>query len=202
MTDDQAKLTLMLAAASEGDEAVADQLLPLLYDQLRAIAQQRRMFERPDHTLQATDLVHEAYLRLVGEEKCDWAGRGQFFAAAAEAMRRILIEHARARARIKRGGDGRTAPKRMPLEVGKVADLAVEQSPEDLLALDEAMIRLAAQDDRLAQIMRLRIFAGLSVDEAASVLDVSARTVKRDWAYIRAWLHRELRPNEREEPAE
>lgn len=192
MTEQDPRLTQILAQAAGGDEAAASELLPMLYDQLRAIAQQRRMFERPDHTLQATDLVHEAYMRLVGEDRSDWQGRGHFFAAAAEAMRRILIEHARARARIKRGGDGQKAAKRHPLEVGKVAELAVEQDPNDLIALDEAMTRLSAQDERLAQVMRLRIYAGLSIEETASALDVSPRTVKRDWAYIRAWLHKEL----------
>jgi len=192
VTDRDPPLTQMLAAAADGDSAAADELLPKLYDQLRAIAQQRRMFERPDHTLQATELVHEAYLRLVGEEKVDWRGRAQFFAAAAEAMRRILIEHARARARIKRGGDGQHAAKRHPLEVGNVAELAVEQSPESLLELDDAMTRLAAEDERLGQVMRLRVYAGLTIEETASALDVSPRTVKRDWAYVRAWLYREL----------
>lgn len=163
----------------------SDTLLPLVYEQLRRTAQQRMAQERPGHTLTATALVHEAYARLIGDEGVRWDGRGHFFAAAAEAMRRILIEHARSRGRVKRGGDR----ERVPLSV---VDLAEESDPERIMALDGAIRRLGEQDGRLAEIVRLRFYAGLSVEETASALGVSDRTVKRDWAFARAWLHKEL----------
>jgi RNA polymerase sigma factor (TIGR02999 family) len=147
--------------------------------------------ERPDHTLQATALVHEAYARLVGRDggrEVAWAGRAHFFHAAAEAMRRILIDHARARAGAARGGGRR----RVPLDVADVADLAARDDPEAILALDEAVAGLEKQDPDAAAVVRLRFYAGLSVEETAQALGTSPRTVKRDWAFARAYLLRVL----------
>ena len=173
-----------------GEAADAGRLLEVVYEQLRAIAQQRMVQERADHTLQATALVHEAYIRLVGDADVSWANRAHFFAAAAEAMRRILIEHARSRARQKRGGDGDgRAAIRRPLNV---LDLAQDQDPAQILMLDEAISRLSEQDPDAAQVVRLRFYAGLSVDETAAALGVSPSTVDREWAFARAFLHRAL----------
>ena len=176
------EVTRILTAIEGGDACAADKLLPLVYDQLRAIARQRIAQERAGHTLQATALVHEAYLRLVGRQKVGWANRSHFYLAAAEAMRRILIEHARKRNRIKRGGDHRRAPV-------SVADLAAAQDSEEIVAVDDAIRRLGEEDAQAAKVVRLRFFAGLSVDETARALDLSPRTVAREWAYARAWLH-------------
>ena len=168
-----------------GGERAAAELLPLLYDELRALARQRMGKEAQPQTLQATALVHEAYLRLVGDRDPMWQGRAHFFAAAARAMRRILVERARARGRLKRGGDrGRTG-------LDDVA--AIESEPSaDLVALDEALDRLQAHDKRKSEVVMLRHFAGLSLEETAAALDVSLATVKSDWTYAKAWLHREL----------
>lgn len=179
------ELTRLLQDAASGAEGASERLLPLIYDQLRAIARQRMSTERSGHTLQATALVHEAYMRLMGGAEIAWANRAHFFHAAAEAMRRILVEHARQRSRLKRGGELR----RTPLDR---VDLAVEQNPDDLLALDAAICRLEERDPRAARIVKLRFFAGLSVEETAEALETSPRTVKREWAYARAWLFREL----------
>lgn len=175
-------VTLLLQAASAGDEEAPSQLLELVYSQLRAIAQQRMAGERRSHTLQATALVHEAYLRLLGKQDAEWTGRAHFFRAAAEAMRKILIDHARARNADKRGG-GKAA-----LTIINVADLAQEQDPSGILALDDAMVRLERVDRQAADVVRLRFYAGLSVEAAAETLEISPRTVRRDWAFARAWL--------------
>ena len=186
-------ISQQLRAAAQGDARAAEQLLPLVYAELRALARARMSHERKDHTLQATALVHEAYLRLVHDAEVGWDNRGHFFAAAAEAMRRILIEHARARGRAKRGGDEEGRPaKKLSLTLGGVADLAAQEDPELVFALDEAIQRLEAQDARVAQVVRLRFYAGLSVEEAAAALGVAPRTVKRDWAFARAWLFEAL----------
>ena len=186
-------ISQQLKAAAQGDARAAEQLLPLVYAELRALAHARMSHERKDHTLQATALVHEAYLRLVHDPGVGWDSRGHFFAAAAEAMRRILIEHARARARAKRGGDNEGRPaKKLSLTLGGVADLTASDDPELVFALDEAMQRLEAHDARMAQVVRLRFYAGLSVEETAAVLGVAPRTVKRDWAFARAWLYEAL----------
>jgi len=171
-----------------------DDLLPRVYAQLRAIAQQRLAEERAGHTLQATALVHEAYMRLAGGagEDRGWANRAHFFAAAAEAMRRILIEHARARMRLKRGGAQRAAGAGR-LSIGDVADLAESCEPAETIALDGALRRLQDHDPRAAEVVRLRFYAGLSVEQAAEVLGVSPRTVELDWAMARAWLFRAMR---------
>ena len=177
-----ADMTQILAAAEAGDPRAAAELLPLVYDELRKLAAARMADESPGHTLQPTALVHEAYLRLVGRgDDHRWDGRGHFFAAAAEAMRRILIEAARRKHGPERGGDFTRH------------DLDPEQpsppgpSPR-LLALDEALDRLAAIEPRAAEVVKLRYFAGLSVAEAASALGISPRTADNDWAYARAWL--------------
>lgn len=171
----------------------SDAFFAQVYDELRAIAHGRMRNERQGQTIQSTELVHEAYLRLnpAGDE--GWASRPQFFAAAAEAMRRILIERARAKGRVKRGGDadGRPAAK-FPLDLEEVAALADDRDPEMVLAVDRAIERLAEQDERAAKVVRLRYYAGLTVDETAAAMDASKRTVLRDWAFARAWLYREL----------
>jgi RNA polymerase sigma factor (TIGR02999 family) len=183
--------TLLLAAAAGGDKAAADRLLPLVYEQLRKAAQLGLAGEREGHTLSATALVHEAYLRLVGPREVEWASRGHFYVAAAEAMRRILIDYARARGRHKRG------PTPLPMEGGSivlsVADLVSDANSEQIVRLDEALRRLESEDPDVAQVVRLRFYAGLSGDETASALGKSPATVDRDWAWARAWLFRQLR---------
>lgn len=173
--------------------AGSDTYFRQVYDELRAIAHARLRGERANVTLQSTELVHEAYMRLRSADGHRWESRGQFFAAAAEAMRRILIDRARARGRRKRGGDadGRPAHK-LSLDLAEVAALADDDDPETVLALDDAIERLSQQDARVAQVVRLRFYAGLSVEEVAEVLEASARTVLRDWAFARAWLYGEL----------
>lgn len=171
-----------------GNRAAAlDRLVPLVYDELRALARSRLRRERPDNSLQATALVHEVYLRLLGSaDQPAWNDRHHFFVVAAEAMRRILIERARARGRQKRGG-GAAA-----IELESV-DLATEHDLDAVLALDDAIRRLEEQDPRAASVVRLRFFAGLSVEETAEATGLSVRTVKREWAYARAWLFDTLR---------
>jgi RNA polymerase sigma factor (TIGR02999 family) len=183
------EVTKLLDAIGQRDPAAADKLLPLVYDELRRMARARMAGERAGHTLQATALVHEAYLRLVGKHddgrNIAWANRAHFFHAAAEAMRRILIEHARAKAGPVRGG-GRC---RIPLDV---VDLATHADPIQILALDEAISRLEQKDPDAARVVRLRFYAGLSVEEVANAVGVSVRTVKRDWSFARAFLIRAL----------
>lgn len=179
------RMTALLAEAGRGDPAAAEDLLPLVYDELRKLARARMARERPGQTLQPTALVHEAYLRLVGDTAQPWASRAQFFAAAAEAMRRILIDRARRVHRDKRGGGRR----RVTLEEGL---LLAEPVPEAVLALDQVLARLEARDRRMAAVVKLRCFAGLTVEETALAMDSSERTVKRLWTAGRAWLHREL----------
>lgn len=184
-------VTRILYAIEDGDSKAAGELLPLVYDQLRKVAQQRMADERTGHSLDATALVHEAYLKLVGDEDPNlrWANRAHFFAAAAEAMRRILVDHARARGRLKRGGDRA----KLPLTV---ATFRADESADEIVALDEALRRLERQDERAARIVSLRFFAGLSVEQTADALELSPRTVKREWSTARAWLYRELRGDE------
>jgi RNA polymerase sigma factor (TIGR02999 family) len=179
-------VTRLLLQIDSGDSSAADKLLPLVYDELRKLAAAKLIQEQPGQTLQATALVHEAYLRLVkADETKHWDGRRHFFAAAAEAMRRILIEASRRKGRIKRGGDFG----RIPLDEVAVAS---EVEPEDLLALDDALTKLAAENPSAAELVRLRFFVGLDHEGAAAVLGISAVTAKRTWRYARAWLHREL----------
>jgi RNA polymerase sigma factor (TIGR02999 family) len=176
-------VTHILSAIKRGDPKAADQLLPLVYDELRRLAAQRLAHERPGQTLQPTALVHEAYLRLVGSgEPARWEGCGHFFAAAAEAMRRILVEEARRKRSLKRGGGRRREP----------ADLDALQDGgpvHDVLALHEALERLAAHDPVKAKLVELRFFAGLTLEQAAECLGISSRTADRAWRYARAWLY-------------
>jgi len=169
----------------------SDAFFAQVYDELRAIAHSRMQRERQGQTLQSTELVHEAYLRLSHGEAA-WQNRSHFFAAAAEAMRRILIERARARGRVKRGGDeAGKPPRKVPLDLPQVAELADDRDPEAVLVLDRAIERLAGHDERAAQVVKLRFYAGLSVDEVAEALGTSKRTVLRDWEFARAWLYSE-----------
>jgi RNA polymerase sigma factor (TIGR02999 family) len=179
-------VTRILSAIGQGDSQAAGELLPLVYGELRRLAKQRLAQEKPGQTLQATALVHEAYLRLVGGEDPGWDSRGHFFAAAAEAMRRILIENARRKRAEKRGG----SLERHELDA---VDIAAPTPSEDLLALDEALAKLEAEDPAKAQLVKLRYFAGLSEEEAAQVLGLSRATVQRHWRYARVWLLGELR---------
>jgi RNA polymerase sigma factor (TIGR02999 family) len=179
-------VTRILSAIDQGDARAAEQLLPLVYGELRKLAAQRMTQEAPDQTLQPTALVHEAYLRLVDADKVQqWNSRGHFFAAAAEAMRRILVENARSKHRIRRGGGW----KRIELEK---TDLADEESADKVLALDEALARLAGEEKIVAEVVKLRYFAGLSIDAAAATLGISVRTANRHWAYAKAWLYQQL----------
>jgi len=181
------ELTRILDAVGQGDPQAAAQLLPVVYDELRRLAAAQLAHERPGQTLDATALVHEAYLRLVGDQQFE--NRRHFFSAAAEAMRRILVERARRKRSLKRGGD------RQRLDVS--AEPAVEVERNDrLLALDEALNRLQARDPVKAQLVTLRYFAGMTIDEAAATLAISVTTANRWWAYARAWLHEEIRRGE------
>jgi RNA polymerase sigma factor (TIGR02999 family) len=178
-------VTQLLAQAAGGDKSAVEELLPLVYAQLRAVAQLRMATERSGHTLQATALVHEAYLKLVGPREVPWQNQAHFYSAAAEAMRRILLDYAKSRGRRKRGGDKSCVPL-------NVADLAETGNPEEILALDEALCRLEEHEPEAAKVVRLRFYAGLSVDQTAEALDLSPRTVDRRWKFARAWLFREL----------
>ncbi len=188
-------VTRLLSDLQSPSPSQSRELLELVYGQLRATAQRMMSGERRDHTLSATALVHEAYARLVGGNDVDWKSRAHFYAAAAEAMRRILIEHARSRNRIKRGGDGKNeGPRKASLDYASVVDLAANESPDQILALDEVFQRLEQDDPEAAAVVRLRFFAGLSVDDAARALDLSPRQVDRLWAFARARLFRMLSP--------
>jgi RNA polymerase sigma factor (TIGR02999 family) len=176
----------LLAAIDRGDPHAAEQLLPLVYDELRRLAARKLAHEAPGQTLTATALVHEAYLRLAGGgEGPRWDGRGHFFAAAAEAMRRILVESARRKRSLKRGG----GLARQELDEAQVI---APEAPEDLLALDEALDKLAARAPAKAELVKLRYFAGLTIEQAAQALGISPATAERHWAYARAWLHQEI----------
>ena len=183
------EVTRILSAIEQGDSHAAEQLLPLVYDELRNLARQKLALEKPGQTLDATSLVHEAYLRLVGPaDAARWKDRGHFFAAAAEAMRHILVDKARRRRRPKHGGD------RQRVEL----DVAVPAPPtagEDLLLLDEALTRLAADDPEAAAVVQLRYFAGLSVEQAAQSLGISRASAYRHWTFARAWLRQQLDGN-------
>jgi RNA polymerase sigma factor (TIGR02999 family) len=178
-------VTQVLAAVDRGDKQASDALLGLVYDELRRLAERRMAREAPGQTLQATALVHEAYLRLIGGGASGWNSRGHFFAAAAEAMRRILVERARHRHCLKAGGDRR----REQLPDIEVADAGPEF---DLLALNDALAKLEKQDKRRSELVKLRFFTGLTIAEAAQMLGVSESTADNDWAYVRAWLRLEM----------
>ena len=181
------EVTRILSAIDQGDPRAAERLLPLVYDELRRLAAQRLADESPGQTLQPTALVHEAYLRLTGNDGSgqNWDHRGHFFAAAAEAMRRVLVENARRKKRVKRGGD----QQRVSMEA---AESMVEGPTEDIVALDDALNRLTAHDPVKAEVVKLRYFAGLTMPEIARTLDISLATAERYWAYARTWLYADL----------
>ncbi|MHC4750798.1 MAG: ECF-type sigma factor [Planctomycetota bacterium] len=178
-------VTRILNAIEQGDAGATEKLLPLVYEELRFLAAQKMAQEPPGQTLQATALVHEAYIRLVGAEALNWSGRTHFFAAAAEAMRRILIDNARRKQRLKRGG----GQHKVNLND---EELAVEGPSDNLIALDEALVKLAEIDKVKADLVKLRYFAGLTLEQAAGVLKLPERTAKRYWAHARAWLYRQV----------
>lgn len=181
-------VTRILSAMNRGDPGAASALLPLVYEELRKLAGHRMASERPDHTLQATALVHEAYVRLVGANNAQqWNGRGHFFAAAAEAMRRILVENARSKGKLKRGG----CIDRQQIELS-AAEPAAAGLSDDILALHEALGKFETQHPRKAQLVKLRFFAGLTNEQAAQVLEISTSTADNDWAYARSWLRLEI----------
>jgi len=183
-------VTRILSVIEQGDPSAAGQLLPLVYDELRKLAAARMAQESPDQTLQATALVHEAYLRLVDVGQAQhWNSRGHFFAAAAEAMRRILVENARRKRGPKQGGDWRR--QEVPHDAQELPAM-----PEQVIELDEALTKLAAQNPPVARLVELRYFAGMSLDEAAATLGVSTRTAQRYWVYAKAWLMEELRDSD------
>jgi len=183
-------VTQILSAIEGGDAQAAERLLPLVYDELRKLAAQRMAQESPNHTLQATALVHEAYIRLVvPHDGQKWEGRGHFFAAAAEAMRRILVEASRKKMAAKRGGNHQ----RVPLDANDVAVLA---SAEDVLAINEALEKLSKHDARVAELVKLRYFAGLSTEAAGELLQLSRTAAFEQWTYAKAWLRRELQMEE------
>ena len=179
------EITRILKAVQEGDPKAAAELFPLVYEELRKVAGQKVAREAPGHTLQATELVHEAWLRLAGRHNPDWQNRAHFFGAAAEAMRRILVERARRRNRLKRGGQW----ERVDMEE---ADIPSPMPDDDLLALDEALERLAEFDARAAEVVKLCFFVGLTHEQAATELGVSLSTIERTWTFARAWLFREI----------
>jgi RNA polymerase sigma factor (TIGR02999 family) len=179
------RVTQLLAAIGEGDPGATDELLPLVYEELRRLAHRRMADEPPGQTLQATALVHEAYLRLIGDADASWHSRGHFYGAAAEAMRRILVESARKRGRLKHGGGCR----RVPLAA---AEIAVDEEQVDLLGLDEALEELKQRDRRMYDVAMLRHFCGLTNEQTAKALDVSTRTVKREWSYAQVWLYERI----------
>ena len=179
-------VTYILSTIEQGDPRAAEKLLPLVYEQLRQLAAQRLALEKPSHTIQPTELVHEAYLRLVGDgAHPHWDGRGHFFAAAAEAMRRILVENARRKKRLKHGGG------RARLDLEATRSLA-EEPGEDLVALEEALDKLAAEDPVKAELVKLRFFGGLTMPQIAKVMKISLATTERHWTYVRTWLYAEL----------
>jgi len=179
-------VTRILSQIEQGDPTAAEQLLPVVYDELRKLAAVKLAQEKPGQTLQATALVHEAYLRLVGgDDSQQWANRGHFFAAAAEAMRRVLVENARRKHRLKHGGD------RTRLEV-ELTGLPARMADDDLIALDEALEKLHQQDPLKARLVTLRFFAGLTIEQAAEVLSISRVSAFRYWTFARAWLHHEI----------
>jgi RNA polymerase sigma factor (TIGR02999 family) len=186
MDSPQADVTALLSELTQGNQEAAEKLIPVVYDELKRLARAYMRRERPDHTLQTTALVHEAYLKLVRQQSVNWQGRSHFFGIAAQLMRRILVDHARGHLREKRGG----AKVVLPLDEALV--FSPEHS-EELVKLNEALERLAKLDPRQGKIVELRFFGGFSVEETSEFLGVSPKTVKRDWAVAKVWLHGELR---------
>lgn len=186
MKDQPQDVTILLKAWSRGDKKALDRLMPLVYDELHRVAQGYMARERPDHTLQPTALVNEAYLRMVDVSGVDWKDRAHFFAVCARQMRRVLIDRARARASEKRGSGERG----LSLEESLLPEA---EQDADLVALDDALTRLAAIDPRKARVVELRFFSGLGIEETAAVLNVSPETVMRDWKMAKAWLYREMK---------
>ena len=184
------QITQLLRDWGNGDETARDQLIPLVYEELRRMAHTHMRKERPGHTLQTSALVHEAYVRLVDQTAVEWQNRAHFYGIAAQMMRRILVDHARARQYAKRGGAARP----VSLEEGAIVS---EERTAEVVALDEALADLAAVDQRKSQIVELRFFGGLSIEETAGVLAVSPGTVMRDWTLAKAWLRREMRATEK-----
>jgi RNA polymerase sigma factor (TIGR02999 family) len=180
-----ADVTRILNAIEQGDTRAAEELIPLVYDELRLLAARKLSEEPPGQTLQATALVHEAYIRLIGAESQGWGSRGHFFTAAAEAMRRILVENARRKKGLRRGGDRN----RVDLDD---ATLAIKVPSDNIVALDEALTKLAEQNKAIADVVKLRYFAGLGLEQISEIIGVSRRTVSSYWAYARAWLYREI----------
>lgn len=178
-------VTTLLAAVSSGEPGAMDRLLPVIYSELKTLAAAQLRRERDDHTLGATALVHEAFLRLVGQRQVDWQGRAHFFGIAAQSMRRILVDHARKRTATKRGRQHEVA-------LDDIGPIAADTDSDEVLAVHEALDRLAVLDARQAQLVELRYFAGFTVEESATMLGISAATAHRDWAVSRAWLQREL----------
>jgi RNA polymerase sigma-70 factor, ECF subfamily len=193
MNPSQSNITVLLSEFTRGNKEAEQKLIPLVYQELRRLARSYMRSERPGHTLQTTALVHEAYLRLVGQQTPHWDSRSHFFGMAAQLMRRILIDHARSHLRKKRGGLNEVLP------LDETLAFSPEHS-EDLLRVDEALGRLAALDPRQSRIVELRFFGGLTIQEASEVLRISPKTVKRDWAVAKAWLHAELRNRDGDVP--
>jgi RNA polymerase sigma factor (TIGR02999 family) len=185
-TPSRDQITDLLIDWSNGDQAALDRLMPLVYDELRRLASHYVRHERPGHTLQTTALVHEAYLKLVDQKSVQWETRVQFFAATAQVMRHVLVDYARSRKALKRGGDY------VRLSIDDAA-ISVEENGTDLLSVDEALNKLAAIDAQQSRVVELRVFGGLTVEETAEALAISPRTVKREWSMAKAWLHRELK---------
>ena len=190
MTD----VTRILNAIEQGNVSATEELLPLVYEELRLLAAQKLSQEPPGQTLQATALVHDVYIRLVEDKDRNWNSRGHFFKAAAEAMRRILVENARRKKRLKRGGDWQR------IELNE-ADLGIEHESDDLLTVNEALDKLALEEPSVADLVKLRYFAGLTIDQVAEIQGISRRSVIDHWAYARSWLTREIARDSRENPA-
>ena len=185
VSSDDKNITELLVGYGQGDKEALDQLMPIVYEELRRQAARYLRKERPGHTLETTALIHEAYVRLVDQRHVQWQNRAHFFGIAAQLMRRILVDHARTKKRVKRGGSD--------IKVSLAdANIAVKGQDLDVVALDEALERLARIDEQQSRVVELRFFSGLSVEETAEVLGISKATVKRDWSMAKAWLHREL----------
>jgi RNA polymerase sigma factor (TIGR02999 family) len=187
--DELGDVTIMLKEVGRGSRVAVDRLLPLVYDELRRLAQSRLQLERPDHTLQATALVHEAYLKLIDQTRVEWQDRAHFFAVAAQAIRRILVDYARRRGRVKRGG----GQVKLSLDEAPTLLMAADDQPAaDLLALDRSLTRFAAEHPEKAKVVELRFFGGLSGEETAKVLGITSRSVRRYWSFAQAWLYRDM----------